>query len=246
MSLPIPHEAWAQWYDLAYEEVFGESYHWLTDEAVRTIVARSDPGANILDLGAGTGRLAIPLAKQGFQIHAIDQSPAMLHQLHVKAVHHGVGPRITTQCVSVADHHLSAPADVALLLFTVIIYLTTTEELRRTCLAIGASVGQGGSLFLDLPRASLFSGYIAETERVRREVRVSRTASSEGHSMFEYEEETWIKPPHYARYVERFPVVDWPEPTVLGLLDAAGFDVAEDLSRDFSRVASRHWWLRKR
>jgi SAM-dependent methyltransferase len=38
----------------------------------------------VLELGAGTGRLAIPLAASGLEVHALDASAAMLRRLQVK------------------------------------------------------------------------------------------------------------------------------------------------------------------
>src|SRR5688500_4285435 len=42
------------------------------------------PGA-LLDLGAGTGRLAIPMAQSGYRVVAVDLSPRMLELLGAKA-----------------------------------------------------------------------------------------------------------------------------------------------------------------
>lgn len=38
-------------------------------------------GGDILDIGAGSGRIAIPLARAGFRVWALDLSPAMMAQL---------------------------------------------------------------------------------------------------------------------------------------------------------------------
>ncbi|MFJ8590744.1 class I SAM-dependent methyltransferase [Streptomyces sp. NPDC093598] len=38
--------------------------------------------ASLLELGVGTGRLAIPLAENGYRVHGVDASPAMLAKLH--------------------------------------------------------------------------------------------------------------------------------------------------------------------
>jgi SAM-dependent methyltransferase len=38
--------------------------------------------ASLLELGVGTGRLAIPLARNGYRVHGVDASPAMLAKLH--------------------------------------------------------------------------------------------------------------------------------------------------------------------
>lgn len=47
--------------------------------------ARLDPDATILDVGAGTGRVAIPLARAGFQVVAVDTALPMLDVLGRKA-----------------------------------------------------------------------------------------------------------------------------------------------------------------
>ena len=58
----------------------------LTDEAVdRLLVAAGDqPGAVVLDIGAGTGRVAIPLAAHGCSVVALEPSGGMLEQLRAK------------------------------------------------------------------------------------------------------------------------------------------------------------------
>src|SRR5437762_12653200 len=42
-------------------------------------------GGPILELGCGTGRLAIPLAEAGFAVTGIDRAPAMLAEARRKA-----------------------------------------------------------------------------------------------------------------------------------------------------------------
>ncbi len=42
------------------------------------------PGARVLELGVGTGRLALPLAARGLEVHGVDSSPAMLARLRAK------------------------------------------------------------------------------------------------------------------------------------------------------------------
>ncbi|WP_018683875.1 class I SAM-dependent methyltransferase [Actinokineospora enzanensis] len=43
--------------------------------------------SNVIDLGCGTGSLALLLAEAGHQVHALDQSPRMLDQARHKADH---------------------------------------------------------------------------------------------------------------------------------------------------------------
>ena len=51
-------------------------------EVFDTIISRFalTPSSEILDLGCGTGNVAIPLAERGFHVHAIDPEPEMLRE----------------------------------------------------------------------------------------------------------------------------------------------------------------------
>ena len=48
------------------------------------------PPARVLDVGAGTGFLSIILARQGYEVSALDLSPGMLGQLRDKAARSGL------------------------------------------------------------------------------------------------------------------------------------------------------------
>ncbi|HWM38618.1 MAG TPA: class I SAM-dependent methyltransferase [Streptomyces sp.] len=52
-----------------------------TKQAVDLIAEMVPAGGRVLELGVGTGRVAIPLAERGFEVHGIDGSEAMLAQL---------------------------------------------------------------------------------------------------------------------------------------------------------------------
>jgi SAM-dependent methyltransferase len=64
-----------------YDDLYAEE--WDTDGAVRTI-AELASGGPLLELGIGTGRLALPLMEQGIVVHGIDGSPEMLTALQGK------------------------------------------------------------------------------------------------------------------------------------------------------------------
>ena len=74
-------ERWADVYDEWYEDLDD------TDACVAFLAdlagAPSTAGA-VVELGIGTGRLALPLRRRGYDIRGIDASPAMVTRLHAK------------------------------------------------------------------------------------------------------------------------------------------------------------------
>lgn len=62
-------------------------------------------GASVLDLGAGTGRIAHPLTEWGHTVIAVDESPQMLAHIH----------GVETVCSAIEDLRLHRAFDVVLL-----------------------------------------------------------------------------------------------------------------------------------
>src|SRR5687768_14896882 len=84
MSPPTPEHdpdlygrAAARAYDDLYERVLD------TEVAVARLQGLAGSGP-VLELGVGTGRLALPLAESGLQVHGIELSEAMIKELRRK------------------------------------------------------------------------------------------------------------------------------------------------------------------
>lgn len=71
-----------------YDRTNTPTQMWLANEGLRRAGVSS--GSKFLDVAAGSGALAIPAARLGAQVLAIDQSPAMLEHLDTRAVEEGL------------------------------------------------------------------------------------------------------------------------------------------------------------
>ena len=107
------------------------------------VLAELAAGGRALELGIGTGRVALPLAAQGTAVHGIDASEAMVAKLRAKPG----GAQIP---VTVGDF-----ADVAVdgafeLIFTVFntFFALTTQEAQVRCFQRGAGHLADGGVFL--------------------------------------------------------------------------------------------------
>ncbi|MCF8033490.1 MAG: methyltransferase domain-containing protein [Desulfarculaceae bacterium] len=73
-------------------------------------------GKSVLDVGCGPGTLALPLARAGSRVVALDWSPAMLETLVAKA-RNQICPPLTAVCVPWEDYAPSGPHDLVLAAF---------------------------------------------------------------------------------------------------------------------------------
>lgn len=78
---------WKKFFDTIAPEYDAEIFTRNTLAEVDFLVEelKLKPGATILDIGCGTGRHSIELAKRGFKVTGIDQSSGMLEQARKKA-----------------------------------------------------------------------------------------------------------------------------------------------------------------
>ena len=113
-------------YDDLYEELFDKA------EAVAFLAERSR-GADgtgegrTLELAIGTGRIALPLAQQGVDVHGVDISEAMVERLRSKPG----GADIPVTIGDFADVPVPGRFDLVYLVFNTIYALTTQEDQLR-------------------------------------------------------------------------------------------------------------------
>ncbi len=81
-------------------------------------------GGPALELGIGTGRIALPLSERGVAVHGIDLSPAMVVQLRAKPGADAIGVTVGDFATTRVDGAFS----LAYLVFNTIENLTTQDE----------------------------------------------------------------------------------------------------------------------
>lgn len=169
-----PHDNWGEYYDFVYEQTFGGYYDALTAETLN-VIKQILPDATIIDFGAGTGRLAIPLAEHGHKVVAVEKSAGMVNEFKRK-LNRGKAEIEIYNC-SISEYD-GANADLVIALFTVLSYSISEDELIKNLQAICNNVRSGGYFFFDLPSTLFFNGgriIQKESENLNRVVEIAAT-----------------------------------------------------------------------
>ena len=100
-------------------------------------------GGQALELGIGTGRMALPLARRGVPVHGIDLSRAMVARLRDKPGGDAVGVTIGDFATTVVPGSFT----LAYLVFNTIMNLTT-QDAQVACFRNAAAHLQPGGCFV--------------------------------------------------------------------------------------------------
>ena len=136
----------------AYGRSFADVYdQWYADAPVDEITAfltaRLSGCAHVLELGIGTGRIALPLATSGFRVSGVDASEEMV--AHLRAKPGGDELDVTIADAADAAHFPRGPFDAVIAAFNLIFNLADRTA-QSTCLAnAAASLHPGGLLVLE-------------------------------------------------------------------------------------------------
>jgi len=81
-------------------------------------------GGKVLELGIGTGRIALPLLERGVEVHGIDASPAMVDKLRLKPK----GKKIPIRIRTFAEFKMKEKYDLVFVVFNTFFGLLTQRE----------------------------------------------------------------------------------------------------------------------
>ena len=114
-----------------------------TVDAAADVLAELAGGGRALELGIGTGRIALPLARRGVPVHGIDMSQAMVARLRAKPG----GDAISVTIGDFATTRVDGTFSLAYLVFNTIMNLTT-QAAQVACFRNAAAHLEPGGCFV--------------------------------------------------------------------------------------------------
>jgi SAM-dependent methyltransferase len=139
----VPEDYFGEHVARRYDESLGAMSEVSKVRPAVDLLAELAGSGSALELGIGTGRIALPLAERGVPVHGIDLSPAMVDRLRAKPG----GGDIPVTVGDFATTRVAGTFSLAYLVFNTIMNLTTAEE-QIACFANVAAHLQEGGLFV--------------------------------------------------------------------------------------------------
>ena len=167
----MPHDTWADYYDSIFDDLDRD----YTEKTLTVIKSILPEGGDIIDFGAGTGRISIALRKMGFSIRAIEQSSEMCRVMEQKAKAQNYHFKIE-QC-SIAEYE-GVPANLAISLCGVLNYVLTEDALENSFRSYARNISPNGYLLIDyLVEESFEEAGIDQTDDLIRKVVITKEAN---------------------------------------------------------------------
>jgi SAM-dependent methyltransferase len=115
-----------------YDAIYGQAF--ATDDTVEQLVSLAEGGA-VLELGVGTGRLALPLCERGVAVHGVDGSEQMLKLLAEKPR----GECVPTTLADFSEVRVGPPGQFSLVVLAInTIFALEAQEAKVRCFETAA------------------------------------------------------------------------------------------------------------
>ena len=129
-----------------YDDPASQEFEPAVLDAVAGFLANLAGDGRALELGIGTGRIALPLASRGVPVHGIDMSRAMVARLRAKPGGDAIGVTIGDFASATVDGTFS----VAYLVYNTIMNLTTQESQVACFRNVAAHLEPGGCFVIEV------------------------------------------------------------------------------------------------
>ena len=129
-----------------YDQTSADMFDPAKVEPVLDFLAELASDGSALELGIGTGRIALPLAERGIRVHGIDLSEAMVARLRAKPGADQIGVTIGDFATTTVEGRFS----VAYLVFNTIMNLTSQDEQVACFQNVAAHLRPGGCFVIEV------------------------------------------------------------------------------------------------
>lgn len=145
------HEAYGESVAGVYDDWYSE----LDPKAIEVLADLSGAG-KVLELGIGTGRIALPLSAKGVEVHGIDAAPSMIARLREKPG----GDRITVTQGNFAEVPVEGKFALVYIVFNTFFMLLSQEDQVQCFKNVAQHLAPGGCFVLEafVPDLSRFTG----------------------------------------------------------------------------------------
>ncbi len=127
--------------------------------------------ARILELCCGTGRLTLPIARDGYDITGVDYTASMLEQAKAKASEEGLEVELIEADIRTLD--LPKKYDLIFIPFNSIHHLYKNEDVFKAFTVVKSHLKKGGLLLLDCFNPNI--QFIVEGEKEQKEIAQYKT-----------------------------------------------------------------------
>jgi len=147
----MPEDHFGERVAAGYDDGVAEMFDAAVVAATVDFLADLASGGTALELGIGTGRIALPLSRRGVRVHGIDLSEAMVARLRAKPGGDAIGVTLGDFATTSVEGQFS----VAYLVFNTIMNLTTQDEQVACFQNVARQLEPGGCFVIEVGMPAL-------------------------------------------------------------------------------------------
>jgi len=148
--MPADNDRLARYYDLVHADAVAD--------IPLLLGLAEETGGPILELGAGSGRTLVPLARAGFTVVGLDNSEAMLARARRRLAAAGLQKRSALVLGEMADFDLGRQFPLVTVPFNTWMHLPNSQAQSAALRCIARHLTPGGRLLIALPAPAAITG----------------------------------------------------------------------------------------